>query len=90
MDIVGGAAQHISEDVLSFSHGRPTIATLELFIPGQEQLEELDKLSRFDCPAHRQVFAFNFRQLESRNFPGSQSRLRCCVDLFNPHAFADN
>jgi beta-phosphoglucomutase-like phosphatase (HAD superfamily) len=90
MEIVGGAAQYISEDVLSFSHGRPTIATLQLFIPGQDQSEELDKLSRFDCPAHRQAFAFNVRQLGSRNFPGSQYRLRCCVNLFNSHAFADN
>jgi len=90
METVGGAAQHISGDVLSFSHERPTIATLELFLPGQDPSEELDKLSRFDCPARRQAFAFNLRQLESRDFPGSQSRLRCCVDLLNSHAFADN
>jgi sugar-phosphatase len=36
------------EDVLSFSHGRPTIATLEHFLPGQDHSEELDELSRFE------------------------------------------
>jgi sugar-phosphatase len=36
------------EDVLSFSHGRPTIDTLEHFLPGQDHLEELDELSRFE------------------------------------------
>jgi sugar-phosphatase len=35
-------------DVLSFSHGRPTIATLEHFLPGQDHSEELDELSRFE------------------------------------------
>jgi mannitol-1-/sugar-/sorbitol-6-phosphatase len=36
------------EDVMSFSHGRPTIATLEHFLPGQDHSEELDELSRFE------------------------------------------
>ena len=36
------------EDVLSFSHGRPTIATLEHFLPGQDHSKELDELSRFE------------------------------------------
>ena len=36
------------EDVLSFSHGRPTIATLEHFLPGRDHSEELDELSRFE------------------------------------------
>jgi sugar-phosphatase len=36
------------EDVMSFSHGRPTITTLEHFLPGQDQSEELDELSRFE------------------------------------------
>jgi hypothetical protein len=36
------------EDVLSFSHGRPTIATLEHFLPGQDHSEELDAPSRFE------------------------------------------
>jgi mannitol-1-/sugar-/sorbitol-6-phosphatase len=36
------------EDVLSFSHGRPTIATLERFLPGQDHSEELEALSRFE------------------------------------------
>jgi mannitol-1-/sugar-/sorbitol-6-phosphatase len=35
-------------DVLSFSHGRPTLATLEHFLPGQDHSEELDELSRFE------------------------------------------
>ena len=36
------------EDVLSFSHGRPTIATLEHFLPGRDHSEELEGLSRFE------------------------------------------
>jgi mannitol-1-/sugar-/sorbitol-6-phosphatase len=36
------------EKVMSFSHGRPTIATLEHFLPGQDHSEELDELSRFE------------------------------------------
>ena len=36
------------EDVLSFSHGRPTIATLEHFLPGRDHSEELEELSRFE------------------------------------------
>ena len=36
------------EDVLSFSHGRPTIATLEHFLPGRDDSEELEELSRFE------------------------------------------
>src|ERR1700749_3071756 len=36
------------EDVLSFSHGRPTIATLEYFLPGRNHSEELEELSRFE------------------------------------------
>lgn len=36
------------EDVLSFSHGRPTIATLEHFLPGRDHAEELEELSRFE------------------------------------------
>jgi sugar-phosphatase len=36
------------EDVLSFSHGRPTIVTLEHFLPGRDHSEELEELSRFE------------------------------------------
>jgi mannitol-1-/sugar-/sorbitol-6-phosphatase len=36
------------EEVLSFSHGRPTIATLDHFLPGQDHSEELEELSRFE------------------------------------------
>ena len=36
------------EDVLSFSHGRPTIATLEHFLPGRDHSEEMEELSRFE------------------------------------------
>ena len=45
----GWAARHKIplEDVLSFSHGRPTIATLEHFLPGRDHSEELEELSRF-------------------------------------------
>jgi mannitol-1-/sugar-/sorbitol-6-phosphatase len=34
-------------DVFSFSHGRPTIATLEHFLPGRDHAEELEELYRF-------------------------------------------
>src|SRR5579863_9690522 len=46
----GWAVRHniAFEDVLSFSHGRPTIATLEHFLPGQDHSDELDELSRFE------------------------------------------
>jgi sugar-phosphatase len=36
------------EDVLSFSHGRPTIATLDHFLPGRDHSEELEELSCFE------------------------------------------
>jgi sugar-phosphatase len=36
------------DDVLSFSHGRPTIVILERFLPGQDHSEELKGLSRFE------------------------------------------
>lgn len=43
------AARHCIplEEVLSFSHGRPAVATLEHFLPGRNHLEELEELSRF-------------------------------------------
>lgn len=36
------------EDLLSFSHGRPTNATLEHFLPGQDHSPELEELARFE------------------------------------------
>ena len=36
------------EDVLAFSHGRPTAATLEHFHPGRDHAEELAALARFE------------------------------------------
>ena len=44
------AARHSTslEDVLSFSHGRPTVATLEHFLPGRDHTAELEELSRFE------------------------------------------
>src|SRR5436305_13763420 len=34
------------ETVLSFSHGRPTIATMEHFLPGQDHADELQEMTR--------------------------------------------
>lgn len=36
------------ETVLSFSHGRPTIATMEHFWPGRNHTEELDEMARYE------------------------------------------
>jgi sugar-phosphatase len=36
------------ETVLSFSHGRPTIATMENFLPGRDHTEDLDEMARFE------------------------------------------
>lgn len=46
----GWAARHKIPlaDVLSFSHGRPTIATLEHFLPGRDHAQELEELARFE------------------------------------------
>jgi sugar-phosphatase len=46
----GWAARHKIplEEVLSFSHGRPTLATLDHFLPGRDHAEELEELSRFE------------------------------------------
>lgn len=35
-------------DVLTFSHGRPTISTLEHFRPGQDHAYDLEELGRFE------------------------------------------
>src|SRR5579862_8964698 len=34
--------------VLSFSHGRPTIATMNHFLPGQDHAEELEEMARYE------------------------------------------
>jgi mannitol-1-/sugar-/sorbitol-6-phosphatase len=36
------------EAVLSFSHGRPTIATMEHFLPGRDHVQELDEMGRYE------------------------------------------
>jgi mannitol-1-/sugar-/sorbitol-6-phosphatase len=36
------------ETVLSFSHGRPTIATMEHFLPGWNHTQELDEMARYE------------------------------------------
>ena len=62
------------EDVLSFSHGRPTIATLEHFLPGQDHSEELDELSRFEETQTEGILAVPgaaeiLRTLQKQNHP---------------------
>src|SRR5215471_12586561 len=34
--------------VLSFPHGRPTITTMEHFLPGRDQGQDLDEMDRFE------------------------------------------
>jgi sugar-phosphatase len=34
--------------VLAFSHGRPTIATMERFLPGQDHTDELDEMTHYE------------------------------------------
>jgi sugar-phosphatase len=36
------------EAVLWFSHGRPTIATMEHFLPGRDHAQELDEMDRYE------------------------------------------
>src|SRR5262249_22420347 len=36
------------QEVLSFSHGRPTVATLEHFLPGRDHSKELDELGSLE------------------------------------------
>jgi len=36
------------EAVLSFSHGRPTIATMERFLPGRDHAQELDEMDSYE------------------------------------------
>ena len=36
------------EAVLSFSHGRPTIATMEHFLPGRDHAQELDEMGLYE------------------------------------------
>src|SRR5215831_17255334 len=44
------AARHAIplETVLAFSHGRPTIATMEHFFPGRDHTGELDEMDRYE------------------------------------------
>ncbi|MFL6449300.1 MAG: HAD-IA family hydrolase [Bryobacteraceae bacterium] len=37
-----------ADEVLRFSHGRPTNATLEHFLPGQDHAAELEEMGRFE------------------------------------------
>ena len=36
------------EPVLLFSHGRPTIVTMEHFLPGRDHAHELDEMDRYE------------------------------------------
>ncbi len=36
------------ETLLAFSHGRPTIATMQHFLPGQDHTQELDEMARYE------------------------------------------
>src|ERR1700745_3892635 len=36
------------EVLLSFSHGRPTIATMEHFLPARDHTEELEEMDRYE------------------------------------------
>lgn len=36
------------DEILRFSHGRPTVATLEHFLPRRDHTAELDEMSRFE------------------------------------------
>ena len=45
-------------EVLSFSHGRPTISTLEHFLPGQDHSEEEAELALFEETQTEGILAF--------------------------------
>lgn len=45
------------DEVLSFSHGRPTISTLERFRPGKDHSSDLDELARFEVTETRGILA---------------------------------
>ncbi len=47
MGLVGETAWIPLEAVLSFSHGRPTIETMDHFLPGHDHAEELDEMARY-------------------------------------------
>jgi sugar-phosphatase len=62
------------EDVLSFSHGRPTIATLEHFLPGRDHSAELEELGHFEETETDGIFAVPgaadvLRSLQNQNHP---------------------
>lgn len=72
------AARHtISlQEVLSFSHGRPTIATLEHFLPGRDHSEELAELSHFEETRTEGILAV----------PGAAEILHALQELDHPWA----
>ncbi len=45
------------EAVLSFSHGRPTIATMEHFLPARDHTEELEEMERYEETQMEDVLA---------------------------------
>lgn len=62
------------EDVLSFSHGRPTIATLERFLPGRDHSKDLAELARFEETETEGILAVPgaaavVHALQTRNHP---------------------
>ena len=72
----GWAVRHniLLEDVLSFSHGRPTIATLEHFLPARDHSEELEEFSRFEETHTEGILAVAgaaevLQTLQKQNYP---------------------
>lgn len=62
------------KDVLSFSHGRPTIATLEHFLPGRDHSDELKELSHFEETRTEGIVAVPgaadvLHALQTQNYP---------------------
>lgn len=62
------------DDVLSFSHGRPTVATLEHFLPGQDHSRELEELGHFEETQTEGILAVPgaadlLHALEAQNHP---------------------
>ena len=62
------------QDVLSFSHGRPTISTLEHFLPGRNHAVELKELAHFEETQTEGILAVAgaahvLHALQSQNHP---------------------
>jgi len=74
----GWSARHnISlEDVLHFSHGRPTISTLEHFRPGQDHSSDLKELAEFEETETEGILAV----------PGAADVLRALLTQDHPWA----